>query len=939
MEASKEKMDTMMEAMMSIKEIMKVNVVAIVATSTIAEGGLTPPYGLNQINHPTSDIVGLEGKELAESSSDSVSSAASSSSSAASSSSSAASPSSSAASSSSMPLSESLLISSSSSIFFSVVALMGHESFKEYAQRWKDMVAQAVPPMTEREMITVIVDTLPVFTNLVFVGERIEVGLKRGKFDHPALTNEKTRANEEDENEEGTHVVVVIPTWPNFPPAQQCHRSANIGPFHYPPPSHPQRSSLNYPQSLLVAHPMPSANQNTNQEMNFAAKKPVEFTPIPVSYADLLPYLLDNSMVAITPAKGDPWVLIPIAFRRLHALVFRGLHVLDFRGLHVLALRGLHVLAFRGGLHVLTFSGLHVLTLRGLHIFAFRGLHALAFKRLHALTFRGLHVLAFRGLHVLAPSPLEDCTGLHVFAFRGMHVLAFKGLHVLVFRGLHVLALRGLHILAFKGLHTLAFRGLHVLTFGGLHVLAFRGLHVLTFRGLHVLAFRGFHILAFKGLHVLAFRGLHALAFRGLHALAFRGLHALTFRGLHVLAFKGLHVLTFKGLHVLTFRGLHVLAFRGLHVLAFRGLHILAFRGLPVLAFRGLHILTFRGLHILAFRGLHVLAFRGLHALTFKGFHVLAVRGLHVLAFRGLHVLAFRGLQVLAFKGLHVLTFRGLHICAFRVLKVLLFISGKCTGSRKYDALNRMALCLANMHSSSFFQILPRAQLRSVMLREWLTKPEDWLSERGEESVVSLYQFLGHPFDLRGGPTVRVQPKEEARLQLRRGGYRAATMHTGARFRPDRCRETRITPPRHLVDPKKSNRVLGFPTLIIGLCQFYGVPITPSKRPRNDQQRATNTSPPPPEPLNSSTKVEALPTTHGRPACGQPPGQARDQQINIPCPTQDVKEALLGGNLELAIKKLPAKRSRRGTIEEGSSATPQADTGFDKHRFQSAEHQ
>ncbi|KAL5162402.1 hypothetical protein HKD37_07G019524 [Glycine soja] len=32
------------------------------------------------------------------------------------------------------------------------------------------------------------------------------------------------------------------------------------------------------------------------------ARKPVEFTPIPVSYADLLPYLLDNSMVAITLA-------------------------------------------------------------------------------------------------------------------------------------------------------------------------------------------------------------------------------------------------------------------------------------------------------------------------------------------------------------------------------------------------------------------------------------------------------------------------------------------------------------------------------------------------------------------------------------------------------------------------------------------------------------
>ena len=35
-----------------------------------------------------------------------------------------------------------------------------------------------------------------------------------------------------------------------------------------------------------------------------------------------------------------------------------------------------------------------------------------------------------------------------------------------------------------------------------------------------------------------------------------------------------------------------------------------------------------------------------------------------------------------------------------------------------------------------------------------------------------------------------------------------------------------IAPPRHPVEPKKSNRALGFPALITGLCQFYGVPIT-----------------------------------------------------------------------------------------------------------------
>ena len=60
--------------------------------------------------------------------------------------------------------------------------------------------------MTEKEMITIIVNTLPVFyyekmvgyaplsfTDLVFTSERIEVGLKRGKSDHLALINAKKK--------------------------------------------------------------------------------------------------------------------------------------------------------------------------------------------------------------------------------------------------------------------------------------------------------------------------------------------------------------------------------------------------------------------------------------------------------------------------------------------------------------------------------------------------------------------------------------------------------------------------------------------------------------------------------------------------------------------------------------------------------------------------
>ncbi|KAH1213757.1 hypothetical protein GmHk_14G041649 [Glycine max] len=147
---------------------------------------------------------------------------------------------------------------------------------------WRDLVAQVAPSVMEREIITMIVDTLLVFyyekmvgytpssiTDLVFTDERIKVGLRRGKFDYPALMNRKLGENGENKKEGGTHVVT--------------------------------------PQSPPVVHPIPNTtlntNRNTNQGRNFPEKKHVEFTPISVSYANLLLYLLSNAMVAIIPAK------------------------------------------------------------------------------------------------------------------------------------------------------------------------------------------------------------------------------------------------------------------------------------------------------------------------------------------------------------------------------------------------------------------------------------------------------------------------------------------------------------------------------------------------------------------------------------------------------------------------------------------------------------
>ncbi|KAL5133609.1 hypothetical protein HKD37_03G006904 [Glycine soja] len=59
-EEVQEKVKADMEAMMSMKKIMEANAVTIAATSTVAKVNPMPPSGLNQMNHPTLDIVGKD---------------------------------------------------------------------------------------------------------------------------------------------------------------------------------------------------------------------------------------------------------------------------------------------------------------------------------------------------------------------------------------------------------------------------------------------------------------------------------------------------------------------------------------------------------------------------------------------------------------------------------------------------------------------------------------------------------------------------------------------------------------------------------------------------------------------------------------------------------------------------------------------------------------
>ena len=211
-----------------------------------------------------------------------------------------------------------------------------HESFKEYAQRRRDLAAQVAPPMMEREMITMIMDTLLVFyyekmvdympssfADLVFAGEKIKVGLRRGKFNYATSTSTSNRRFETSgakKKEGDTHAVTSAPTWlksqqtPHNPTYQysphQRSYSANIEnppnstPVQQRLPAHPQRPP---PQNSFPTQSRPTGNPNpstsTNSGRNFPAKKLVEFTLIPTLYVDLLPSLITNQMVVVNPGK------------------------------------------------------------------------------------------------------------------------------------------------------------------------------------------------------------------------------------------------------------------------------------------------------------------------------------------------------------------------------------------------------------------------------------------------------------------------------------------------------------------------------------------------------------------------------------------------------------------------------------------------------------
>ncbi|KAL5127811.1 hypothetical protein HKD37_14G040169 [Glycine soja] len=157
------------------------------------------------------------------------------------------------------------------------------------------------------------------FADLVFAGERIESGLRKGKFEYAsnvAPNNNRRAPTVGARKKEGdTHAVTTAPTWMKAPQNVQNSyqhnppnfsiraRSSLLTQVKGPPAT--ERTSA---QHTAPATPRPTNNTTPGASYNNARPPPPppprdDFSPIPMAYSELWPSLLENHLVVATPGK------------------------------------------------------------------------------------------------------------------------------------------------------------------------------------------------------------------------------------------------------------------------------------------------------------------------------------------------------------------------------------------------------------------------------------------------------------------------------------------------------------------------------------------------------------------------------------------------------------------------------------------------------------
>ncbi|KAH1198628.1 hypothetical protein GmHk_18G052169 [Glycine max] len=157
------------------------------------------------------------------------------------------------------------------------------------------------------------------FADLVFAGERIESGLRKGKFEYAsnvAPNNNRRAPVVGTRKKEGdAHAVTTAPTWMKAPqniqssyqpnPPNFLIRAGNSLPTQVKGPPAAERALA---QRTAPTAPRPVNNTAPGASYKYAQHPPPKdnFSPIPMAYSELWPSLLENQLVVAIPGKVFP---------------------------------------------------------------------------------------------------------------------------------------------------------------------------------------------------------------------------------------------------------------------------------------------------------------------------------------------------------------------------------------------------------------------------------------------------------------------------------------------------------------------------------------------------------------------------------------------------------------------------------------------------------
>ncbi|KAJ9178669.1 hypothetical protein P3X46_010536 [Hevea brasiliensis] len=191
------------------------------------------------------------------------------------------------------------------------------ESFKEYAQRWREKAAEVHPPVTDNELCSLFIETLKApyfnlmigntsnsFSDIIQAGERIEANLRMGRLQELAENPAKKTASFGKKKEGDVHSATRQNNYSPFPqnnyrpyPPSHGQTIANIPPLF---PNYPQpRPQYPPPTNFQPRSPPPPAQPRPPQNNPRPPRNPDPPLPLPLS--EIYRYLVGINQIVPVP--------------------------------------------------------------------------------------------------------------------------------------------------------------------------------------------------------------------------------------------------------------------------------------------------------------------------------------------------------------------------------------------------------------------------------------------------------------------------------------------------------------------------------------------------------------------------------------------------------------------------------------------------------------